>query len=199
MEELDPSPYYMSVIAIVIASLALLVTVLLYLRLRRGNRPTITNGDLLNEVKKHFRDLESKLQTGGATESVLKEVKAMRQDLESKYEKRDASGGVLDEVRKLRREFDSRFGTKFSNYVFEPDDAFAFFYAVSSSLERFEHDLSAVEDTDIDIIREAEGYVAIVQLLLSWAQANGRDSIRAKAEEFLKAAKGTLEKARAVA
>jgi uncharacterized protein YoxC len=197
VEELDLSPYYVSIIAIGVASVALLVAVFPHLRYRKGARPTITNGDLLNEVTKHFQDLESKLQTGGATESVLDEVKAMRQDLESKYERRDATNSVLDEVKKLRTEFQSRFGAKFSNKVFGPDEAFAFFYAVSNSLERFEEDMSSVRDEDIDIIREAEGYVAIVQLVLSWAQANGQDSIKAKAEEFLNAAKNTLEKAKA--
>jgi len=196
VEELDLSPYYISIIASAVAALALLVAILPHLRHRKENRP-MTNGDLLNEVKKHFQDLEAKLQTGGTTESVLNEVKAMRQDLESKYEVRDATNSVLDEVKKLRTEFQSRFGAKFSNKVFGPDEAFAFFYAVSNSLERFEEDMSSVRDEDIDIIREAEGYVAIVQLILSWAQANGQDSIKAKAEEFLNAAKNTLEKARA--
>lgn len=86
MEELDLAPYYLSIIAAVIASLALLVSVLLYLRHRKENRSMITNGDLLNEVKKLFQDLESKLQTIGATESMLNEVKAIRQNLESKLD-----------------------------------------------------------------------------------------------------------------
>lgn len=190
MEELDLAPYYLSVIA----SLALIVAVLFYLLLRKRDGPT---PDFLDEMKRLFQDLESKLQTSGATESMLDEVKAMRQDLESKYGKSDAMDAVLDEVRKLRTKFEAQFGAKFSDYVFGPDDALAFFYAVGNSLERLEEDMSSVKDEDVDIIREAEGCIAILRLILSWAQANGRDSIRAKAEEFLRAAENTLEKARA--
>jgi hypothetical protein len=190
VEELDLAPYYLSVIA----SLALIVAVLFYLLLRKRDGPT---PDFLDEMKRLFQDLESKLQTSGATESMLDEVKAMRQDLESKYGKSDAMDAVLDEVRKLRTKFEAQFGAKFSDYVFGPDDALAFFYAVGNSLEKLEEDMSSVKDEDVDIIREAEGYIAILRLILSWAQANGRDSIRAKAEEFLRAAENTLEKARA--
>ena len=190
MEELDLAPYYLSVIA----SLALIVAVLFYLLLRKRDGPT---PDFLDEMKRLFQDLESKLQTSGATESMLDEVKAMRQDLESKYGKSDAMDAVLDEVRKLRTKFEAQFGAKFSDYVFGPDDALAFFYAVGNSLEKLEEDMSSVKDEDVDIIREAEGCIAILRLILSWAQANGRDSIRAKAEEFLRAAENTLEKARA--
>jgi hypothetical protein len=190
VEELDLAPYYLSVIA----SLALIVAVLFYLLLRKRDGPT---PDFLDEMKRLFQDLESKLQTSGATESMLDEVKAMRQDLESKYGKSDAMDAVLDEVRKLRTKFEAQFGAKFSDYVFGPDDALAFFYAVGNSLERLEEDMSSVKDEDVDIIREAEGCIAILRLILSWAQANGRDSIRAKAEEFLRAAENTLEKARA--
>lgn len=81
MEQLDLSAYYLSAIAIGVALVALLVA----LRHRKGDRQTITNGDLLDEVKKLFQDLESRLQTLGATENVLNEVKEIRQDLESKF------------------------------------------------------------------------------------------------------------------
>ncbi len=124
------------------------------------------------------------------------EIVAQPKDL-VEDEERDAKS-ILDEVRKLRTEFESRFGAKFSNFVFGPDDASAFFYAVSNSLERFNDDISGMgEDTDIDPVREAQGYVVIVQLILSWAQANGRDAIKVRAEEFLDAAKSMLEKAKA--
>jgi hypothetical protein len=191
VEELDLSPYYVSIIASAVAALALLVAILPHLPHRMENQP-MTNGDLLNEVKKHFQDLEAKLQTGGTTESVLDEIKAMRQDLEAKYEKRDTNS-VLDEVRKLRAEFESRFGTKFSNQGFTADDAYPFFLAISNSLNRFGREKEI--GLGSNPITEAKGYVGILRLILSWAQANGEDGIKIKAEEFLEAAQRTLEKA----
>ena len=184
MEELDLSSYYMSIMAIGVASVAFLVAVFTYLLHRKRDRQTITNGDLLNEVKKLFQTLESKLQTLGATERVLNEVKAMRQDLEAKYEKRDTTSSVSDEVEKLRREIELRFSIRFDKEAFTENDLFSFLFTVSQALYRFDRDTRSREG-DENLRTEARGYIAILRLAMAWARANGNEMVRKKVTEIL--------------
>lgn len=128
-----------------------------------------------------------------AENEVFNEIKKLREDMESKFQSAGSTSDVLDEIRKLHQDFESRFGAKFSKEGFTSDDAYPLFLAFSNSLNRF--DRERVGGLGSNVVTEAKGYVAIVRLVLSWAQANGEDGVKAKAEDFLNAAKENLERA----
>jgi hypothetical protein len=173
--------------------LLMIIAVMIYLKLRPSKvelaMPRLER-EILDEVRALRQDLRSKPPTSP-------HMMDNQRDRNSRFKESSTLTNLQLEMEKLHQDFELRFGAKFSNQAFGPDDAFAFFYAVSNSLERFDHDISSQRDIDVDIIREAQGYMAILRLILSWAQANGRDGIKAKAEEFLNAAEKVLEKAKA--
>lgn len=210
MEELDLSPYYMSAIVV----LAALAVTLLYMLLRREDEIEKLRQDteskvqaadvtmktaekVLDEIKAMRQGLESKLQTidvtTGGTKDALNEVKAMCQDLRTRHEEIDTADNVLDAVREFRTEFESRFGTKFSNQGFTADEAFPLFLAINRSLTRFDSDIRT--GLVSNVTTEAKGHVAMLRLILSWAQANDEEGVRMKAEESLKAAQEILDRA----
>lgn len=178
-----------------------IIAVMIYWKFLRQSKGAFTvspiDNDILNALEKLRQEIASKSQIAETPDAFLNEVKKLHEEMESRFKELGTSVSVLNEVEKLRQDFDVRFGAKFSNQAFTSDDAFAFFYAVSNSLERFDHDISSEPDVDVDVIREAQGYVAILRLIISWAQANGRDGIKTDAEEYLNAAQRTLEKAKA--
>lgn len=100
---------------------------------------------------------------------------------------------ILEEVKKLQDEFGARFGAKFSKEGFTSDQAYPFFLAANNSLNRFDKERET--GLSSNALTEAKGYVALARLVLSWAQANGEDGIKRKAEEFLGAANQALERA----
>jgi hypothetical protein len=104
---------------------------------------------------------------------------------------RDAD--LLDEIKKLRDEFEARFGMRFSKEGFTTDEAYPFFLAARNSLNRFDKERG--RGSGSNVLTEARGFVAMARLILSWAQANGEEGVKGKAEEFLEAANETLERA----
>jgi len=148
----------------------------------KGSTPPIED-DILEEVKRLRQDIIPRLQATSSIDAFLEEIRKVRLELESRFQ----------ELEKLRQDFESRFGAKFSKQGFTADDAYPFFLAVSNSLNRFDRDRES--GVGSNLITEAKGYVAILRLILSWAQANGDDGVKRKAEEFLEAAESTLERA----
>lgn len=124
---------------------------------------------------------------------VVNEITRLREDMKSKFQSAGSTSDVLDEVRKLHQDFESRFGAKFSKEGFTSDDAYSLFLAFSNSINRFDRD--RVGGLGSNVVTEAKGYVAMARLVLSWAQANGEDGVKAKAEDFLNAAKENFERA----
>jgi hypothetical protein len=100
---------------------------------------------------------------------------------------------ILQELKGLRKDLEDRFGFKFSDHGFNESDAFPFFFAVANALHRFERD-SREGETGRDSITEARGYVAILNLILSWAEANRIEGVKRKAEELLTRSEEILKK-----
>lgn len=164
MEGLDLSPYYMSIMASVIASLALLVGVISYLRHRNGNRPTTITETSPDEVKDRVTVIGNSRDT-----STNPDVRMLRQDLES------------------------MFGVKFDKEVFTEDDVYSFFFAISNALHRFDKE-NRLRGGDADLMTEARGYIAILNLVLAWARANKNEGVEKRAKEILPRAEATYKR-----
>ena len=103
---------------------------------------------------------------------------------------------TLEEIKALRQDLEAIYGVKFSREHFTQDDAFAFFLAVENSLHRFDRESKTRNTSPHDLITEAKGYVAILQLILSWAEANKHEGVKWKATELLQHAESTYKKMR---
>jgi len=100
---------------------------------------------------------------------------------------------ALEEIKALRQDLEARFEVKFSEKIFSEDDAFSLFLAVGNSLHRFDRG-SRLRGDDPDLVVEAKGYIAILKLLLSWAESNRNEGIRRKAKEYLERAENTYQR-----
>jgi len=113
--------------------------------------------------------------------------------LVSEWRAKPSSGEIVSELKGLRRDLETRFGIKFSDKGFSENDAFSLFFAVANALHRFERD-SREGETGRDSITEARGYVAILNLILSWAEVNRLEGVKRKAEELLARSEEVLKK-----
>jgi len=188
--ELDLTSYPM----FAIASLALIAVVLLCLLVKKEN-----------EIEKLRQDMEAKRQATGATDSALDEGK-VRQGSESKLETAISDAildriGVLDqsmearfkelgarvnaanEVEKLRQEIELRFNIRFDKETFTEDDVYSFLFMAESALYRFDKETGSREG-DENLLTEARGYIAMLNLAMAWARANGDERVRKGVNEL---------------
>jgi len=100
---------------------------------------------------------------------------------------------ILEELKGLRHDLEARFGVRFSDKGFSEADVFPFFFAVANALHRFERD-NREGEMGRDSITEARGYVAILNLILSWAEANRIEGVKRKAMELLTRSEEILQK-----
>lgn len=100
---------------------------------------------------------------------------------------------ILQEIKALRNEWD-RLRVRFSGQGFNEDDVPAFLLAVANALHRFDRETTLNEEgaDEGDLLTEAQGYVAILGLALSWAEANKKEGMRMKANELLEHADAIL-------
>jgi hypothetical protein len=174
-----------------ILALVAIIAVMIYFKLRTPKvepaMPRIER-EILDEVKALREDLRIKPETPTSIE-----IKGSPPEGDSRFKDSSTLANLQLEIEKLRQDFVLRFGAKFSKQEFTADDAYPFFLAVSNALSRFESERE--RGTGSNSIIEAKGYVAILHLILSWAQANGDEGVKRKAEEFLVAANSALESA----
>lgn len=178
MEELELSPYYTSAIAFLVA----LVVVLFYLLLKKEDK-----------VKKSRRDSESEPETAKASDAILERIKMLDQDMETRLKELGARINAANEVEKLRQEIESRFNIRFEKEAFTENDLYSFLFTVSNALYRFDRETRSRE-ADENLITEARGYIAILNLVMAWARANGNDMVRKKVTELMPRAEAAFKR-----
>ncbi len=201
MGELDLASYGM----VAIASLAVIVAVLLYLLLKKedeiekvrqdmeAKRKTMDGRDSsLNEGKPR-QDLEAKLEPANALDGILDRIRMLDQNMETRLKELGARVNAANEVEKLRQEIESRFNIRFDKEAFTENDLFSFLLTVSSALYRFDKDTRSKEG-DENLRTEARGYIAILNLAMAWARANGNDMVRKKVNELLPRAEAAFKR-----
>lgn len=102
---------------------------------------------------------------------------------------------ILQELKALRSEW-AKLSIRFSGQGFNEDDIPAFLLAVANALHRFDRETTLREEgaDEGDLLTEAQGYVAILGLALSWAEANKKDGMKMRANELLEHADIILER-----
>jgi len=114
--------------------------------------------------------------------------------ISKKLKPAESSEIILQELKGLRHDLEARLGVKFSDRGFTESDAFSFFFAVDNALNRFDTESTQDKGDVDDLLTEARGHVAIVGLVLSWAEANQREGIKRQAKELLARAESTLQR-----
>jgi len=80
-------------------------------------------------------------------------------------------------VEKLRREIESRFTIRFDKETFTENDILSFLFSMKNILYRFERDVESRQG-DENLQTQARGYIAMLNLAMAWARANGNDLVR---------------------
>jgi hypothetical protein len=107
----------------------------------------------------------------------------------------EPSADILQELKALRAEW-ARLSVRFLGEGFTEDDGPAFLLAVANAIHRFDTEtrLRREGGDEGDLLTEAQGYVAILGLALSWAEANKNEGMRMRAKELLQRADTILQR-----
>lgn len=201
MGQLDLSAYYMSAIAFLTA----LVAFLFYLLLKKGDevkplpqdteakrKATGATDSTANEGKVR-QDLEAKLEPAHTSDAILDRIRILDQNMETRFKELGAQVNASNEVEKLRQEIESRFSIKFDKEAFTENDILSFLFSMKNILYRFERETESRQG-DENLRAQARGYIAILNLAMAWARANGNDMVRKKVNELLPRAEAAFKR-----